>query len=48
MKAADEIFNGKTYSDLVNELQAQDRNNTFKDSSRPISYKDEPVSRPGI
>ena len=48
MKAADEIFNGKTYSDLVKTLQAQDQNSTFKDSSRPISYQNEPVSRPGV
>ena len=45
MRAADDIFNGKSYSNLVMKLQDQDRKGTFVESSPPLFYKDEPKSR---
>ena len=50
MKAADDIFQGKLYSKLVNDLQNYDRANTFSNSTIPDWYKDdgEPITRAGL
>jgi len=49
MKAADEMFLGNQYPNLVKKLQDSDRNYSFTDSQVPLSYinDNEPKSLPG-
>ena len=45
MKAADKIFKGNLYADLVQGLQKGDRAGAFGDTSLPTAYNGEPISR---
>ena len=49
MKAADEIFLGDTYPNLLKELQESDKNASFTESKKPLWYtkSEEPKSLPG-
>jgi len=49
MKAADEIFNAKIYTKLINELQKFDEDHSFGESKKPEWYTNanEPKSLPG-
>jgi len=50
MKSAEEIFQGKSYSNMIQSLQNDDKNNAFKNSTLPDWYvvSNEPKTQSGL
>ena len=49
IKAAEDIFQGQTYPQIVTQLQQEDKNSSFRDNTLPKAYLDnqEPTTLPG-